>query len=122
MQPQISTCQLDLHAICTYYGFVSAEEPNTVAFLRRVRRAVSAGRVEIRAYALDGARDLGWDAADIRAQLLDLVDGDFLRTERSTAPEGGLIWVFTPETWDDEYLWIRLVERKGVVVVSFHQG
>ena len=98
------------------------EELTLSSFLARVREAASSGRVELRVYALDGARELGWDAADIRAQLLDLVEADFLRTERSTAPEGGLIWVFTPDLWDGGYLWIRLIERKNIVVVSFHEG
>lgn len=98
------------------------EERTLSSFLARVRGAASAGRVEIRTYALDGAREFGWDAADVRAQLLDLVEADFLRTERSTAPEGGLIWVFTPDLWDGGYLWIRLIERKNIVVVSFHEG
>lgn len=92
------------------------------SFLTRLRQAVSVGRIEVRAYALDGARDLGWDPTDICAQLLELSAEDFLRTERSTAPEGGLIWVFTPDTWDGGHLWIRLIERRNIIVVSFHEG
>jgi len=59
---------------------------------------------------------------DLRLQLLELAIDDLLRTEQSTAPEGGLIWVFTPELWDGSHLWIRLVERAGIVVISFHKG
>jgi hypothetical protein len=92
------------------------------AFLSRVRHAVAADRIELRAYALDGARELGWDAADIRAQLLELTDDDFLRTERSIAPGGGLIWVFTPDLWDEGYLWVRLTERKNIVDITLHRG
>lgn len=55
-------------------------------------------------------------------QLLDLSADDLLRTESSTAPQGGIVWIFTPEFWDGGFLWIRLVERAGIVVVSFHKG
>ncbi len=92
------------------------------AFLLRLRRAVDDDRVEIRAYALDGLRDLEWSGEDLRLQLLELTAENFLRTEHSTAREGGLIWVFTPDLWDGGYLWIRLVERAGIVVISFHRG
>jgi len=78
--------------------------------------------VEIRGYALDGLRDLEWTVVDLRLQLLKLAIDDLLRTEQSTTPEGGLIWVFTPEHWDGGHLWIRLVERAGIVVISFHKG
>lgn len=71
---------------------------------------------------LDGLRDLEWTAADLRLQLLELSVDDFLRTVVSTAPQGGLVWVYTPESWDGGYLWIRLIERTGVVVISFHKG
>jgi hypothetical protein len=91
-------------------------------FLARLGTAVREGRVEVRAYALGGLRDLEWTAHDLRLQLLDLTAGDLLRTEESTAPEGGLVWVFTPEFWDGGFLWIRLVERSGIVIISFHKG
>lgn len=93
-----------------------------VSFLQRLRRAVTEGRVEIRAYAVEGLRDLEWTAEDLRLQLLDLAAADFLRVEDSAAPQGGLIWVFTPDFWDGGHLWIRLVERAGIVVISFHRG
>lgn len=99
-----------------------ASADQLAAFLQRLRRAVDVGRVEVRAYALDGLRDLEWSAEDLRLQLLELAAEDFLRAEESTAPEGGLIWVFTPEVWDGGHLWIRLVERSGIVVISFHRG
>lgn len=92
------------------------------SFLFRLRCAVTEGRVEIRAYALEGLRDLEWTAEDLRLQLLELAVEDFLRVEDSTAPQGGVIWVFTPEFWDGGHLWIRLVERSGIVVISFHRG
>ncbi len=91
-------------------------------FLVRLGVAVADGRVEIRGYAVDGLRELEWTAQDLRLQLLELTVDDLLRTEESTAPEGGLVWVFTPEFWEGGYLWIRLVERAGIVVISFHKG
>jgi hypothetical protein len=91
------------------------------ALLNRLRSAVVDGRVEVRGYAIEGLRDLEWTAADLRLQLLELTVDDLLRAEQSTAPEGGLIWVFTPEFWDGGHLWIRLVERSGIVVISFHK-
>ena len=45
-----------------------------------------------------------------------------LSSFHSTAPEGGSIWVFTPDLCNGEYLWIRLVERRNIVVISFHEG
>ena len=92
------------------------------AFLVRLRRAVAEDRIEVRAYALDGLRDLEWTAEDLRMQLLELTVDDLLRTEASTAPQGGVVWVFTPEFWDGGFLWIRLIERAGIVVISFHKG
>ncbi len=113
---------LTLHRRCTYSVRVPPTVDQLAAFLLRLRRAVHEGRVEIRAYALDGLRDLEWSAGDLRLQLLDLTVDDFHRTEDSTAPRGGLIWVFTPELWGEGHLWIRLVERAGIVVISFHNG
>jgi len=92
------------------------------AFLTRVGAAVAEGRVEITAYARDGADDLGWVKFDILEQLRELMPDDFLRREESTARAGDLVWIFTPGLWDDSYLWVRLVERAGIVVVSFHHG
>lgn len=92
------------------------------AFLLRLGASVADGRVEIRGYALDGLRELEWTAQDLRLQLLELSADDLFRTEESTAVEGGLIWVFTPEFWDGGYLWLRLIERGGIVVISLHKG
>ncbi len=101
---------------------VSPTDAQLNALLVRMRTAVRAGRVEVRAYAREGMRELGWEPEDVRIQLLELAAPDFLRVEESTAAQGGLIWVFTPELWDGGHLWIRLVERRGVVIISFHQG
>jgi hypothetical protein len=93
-------------------------------FLRRVRLAVAAKSVRTSDYARDRAREgLGWDLGDICAQLLVLTEEDFYRCEPSTDQPWEDIWTFTPPLLDDEgFLWIRLVERDGVLVVSFHRG
>jgi hypothetical protein len=92
------------------------------AFLLRLRKAVQQGHVEVRGYAKEGLRSLEWTVTDLRLQLLDLSVDDFLRTEESSNISREIIWIFTPEFWDGGYLWIRLVERSGIVVISFHKG
>ena len=110
------------HAIYTYIVHMAPTESQVLAFLARLRAAVADGRVEVRAYALAGLRDLEWSTADLKLQLVELTVADLLRTERSSAPQGGLVWVFTPDYWDGGHLWIRIIERAGVVVISFHKG
>lgn len=110
------------HLVCAYSVYVPPTAEQIAAFLVRLRRAVADDRIEIRAYALEGLRDLEWTAEDLRMQLLELGVDDLLRTEASTALQGGLVWVFTPEFWDGGFLWIRLIERAGIVVISFHKG
>jgi len=91
--------------------------------LRRVRSHVAGDRVFVTAYAADRAADeLGWDRADILEVVAGLEPEDFLRVEGSRVRPGERIWVFCP-LLDDQGagLWIRLVERGGVVVVSFHR-
>ncbi len=78
----------------TYNAYVPPNAAQIAAFLARLGRAVAERRVEIRGYALDGLRDLEWTAEDLQMQLLELTIDDLLRTEESTALEGGLIWVF----------------------------
>ncbi len=74
-------------------------------------------------YAREGAAALDWNESDIFLQLRELAPPDWLRCERSTDPSRpDLIWVFEPDYWDGGKLWIRLVERSGVLVVSFHRG
>ena len=85
-----------------------------------MRAAVADGRVEFTGYAREGADDLGWDQFDMVEQLRELTPDDFLRCEESH--DGSRVWVFIPGLWDDWYLWVRLVERGGIVVVSFHRG
>ena len=93
------------------------------AFLRRLRLAVDEEKVVVSTYAADRAvSELGWDLWDILEQLKDLVPEDHRHCELSRAPTADLIWVFTPELWDGDLLWIRLLERDGIVVVSFHKA
>lgn len=92
------------------------------AFLRRARAAVDEGRVILSDYALEGADTLGWEPWDVRMQIRELAVDDWLRCEASTEVPGDMLWIFTPELWDNGYLWIRLVERNGIFVVSFHRG
>lgn len=93
------------------------------AFLQRVRTAATSGKVIVSQYAAERAADeLQWDQWDIFEQLKDLVPDDLRHCEISRAPSADLIWVFTPQLWDGDLLWIRLIERDGVVVVSFHRA
>jgi hypothetical protein len=92
-------------------------------FLRRLKRAVAEDQILVTSKAADeAAEDLGWDREDILLQLSDLVEADFERTEDSTVQPGEVVWVFCPDLEIEGALWIRLVERHGVVVVSFHLG
>ena len=101
-----------------------SKKPPITAFLRRVRMAVAAKRIRFSDYARDRAReDLGWDLSDISEQLVHLTTDDFFRRESSTDQPWEDIWTFTPPLLEDDgFLWIRLVERDGVLVVSFHRG
>ena len=72
--------------------------------------------------AADEARDeLGMEPADIVSFLPELVEEDFERREPSTQRQGDDIWVFIAAVEHNE-LWIRLIERNGIVVVSFHEA
>lgn len=92
------------------------------SFLRRLRTAVRSGHFRVTGYAREGAEALDWDDWDIAEQLSELAAADWLRSEESTAQRGDIVWVFTPSYWDGGFLWVRLVERDGVVVVSLHRG
>jgi len=93
------------------------------AFLARVRVAVEERRVRVTDYAREGASALDWNEWDIVEQLRELTATDWLRCESSVdRHRPSLIWVFEPDFWDGGKLWIRLVERSGVLVVSFHKG
>lgn len=84
--------------------------------------AIAENRLDVSEDALEAAeRQLGWGLPEIVGLLLTLDADDFAESMPSTAPEGGMIWVFTPMI-DDGRLWVRLCERGKVVVVSFHRG
>jgi hypothetical protein len=92
-------------------------------FLVRIQEAVDSGRVRATDYAREGAAVLGWNEWDIALQLRDLRAADWLRCEWSRDPlQPALIWVFAPDFWDGGGLWVRLIERSGILVVSFHKG
>ena len=91
------------------------------AYLRRLRRRVDEGRIQFTRNANLSIEDMEWTQADATEQVRCLRQEDFLRVETSTVDES-MIWVFTPdEPWFGR-LWIRLVERAGITVVSFHPG
>lgn len=102
--------------------FVEPTTSSLAAFLRRVRTAVLERKVFVTGYAREGAEALDWNEDDIITRLRLLTARDWLRTEASTTRRSDIIWVFTPDLGDEAYLWIRLVERSGIVVVSFHRG
>jgi len=80
--------------------------------------------VRISDYARDRAsEELGWDIFDIGQQLRELTEDDLYRREASHDQPWEEVWTFTPPLPDEEgFLWIRLVERSGILVVSFHRG
>lgn len=93
-----------------------------VTFLDRLTLALAEDRVAIADYARDGAlEDFGWGIAEIMELLYLLDEADFSESMPSTAPEGGIIWVFLPNSGQGR-VWLRLCERGGVVVVSLHRG
>ncbi len=92
------------------------------SFLDRLDAAITANRLDVSGDALETAeQQLGWGLPEIVGMLLTLDADDFAESKPSTAPEGGVIWVFTPMI-DEGRLWVRLCERGKVVVVSFHRG
>lgn len=92
------------------------------AFLARLDAALAADRVAITDYAREESlRDFGWGISEIVELLYLLDESDFHELVASTAEEGGMIWVFLPDTGQGR-AWLRLCERGGVVVVSLHRG
>lgn len=91
-------------------------------FLARLDQALARDMVFPTREARDVALEqFGWDEGDMFSLLRVLEEEDFYLTEPSVAPEGGTIWVFVPMTTEGR-IWIRLCERRGIVVVSFHRG
>lgn len=89
-------------------------------FLSRLRRACREGRLVIERAALQEAEDLEYDALGIENLLCELSVDDFAHRAPSTRYPGLDMWLFTPAIDDDLTLWIRMVERSGVMVFSFH--
>lgn len=109
--------------LCTYCSGVSGAGLTKIGrFLNRLRVAVEGDRVVVTDYAVEGAEALGWDEWDVVQQLLQLTAEDWFRCEQSRVRPEETLWVFTPDLRDAGILWIRLQERSGVVVVSFHRG
>ena len=100
------------------------------AFLRRLRLAIRQELVFVEVYALDRAtEDFEWDRFAIVDELKWLELDDFHKTDVAKDPRytGEMIWVFCPEVdlpprFDTRKLWIRLIERKGFIVISFHEA
>jgi hypothetical protein len=91
-------------------------------FLSRARRACRGGRVRLTRKALGEAwEELCWESPDILLQIEALVLHDFYDLVESTARPGEQVWVFCPETTFEGSLYVRLVERDGLIVVSFHR-
>jgi hypothetical protein len=102
---------------------VSWTDRRVAAFLGRLVGALEQGRVHVAEYAATlAAEELGWDRVDILLLLQELVKEDFRHAEPSEVHQGDTVLVFTPEIEGHGRLWIRLVERNGVVVVSFHRA
>lgn len=105
------------------YSSAIPTEASIAAFLQRVREAVRVGAVRLTDYARERAsEELGWDFFDICEELRELTIEDFHRCEPSMDRPWENVWTFTPPLVDDGYLWVRLTERDGVLVVSFHRG
>ena len=88
----------------------------------RLTLALAEDRVAIADHAREGALgDFGWGIAEVMELLYLLDEADFSETTPSTAPEGGIIWVFLPNSGQGR-VWLRLRERGGIVVVGLHRG
>ena len=91
-------------------------------FLERLNTALTEDRVGVtddaREYAL---LDFGWGIAEVMLLLYVLDEDEYSHHEASTAPAGGMIWVFLHMT-DTGRLWLRLCARENMVVISLHRG
>lgn len=98
------------------------EKPDVAGFLARLRAYVDEDKVLVRNKALDEARaEFQMEFEDIVAFLPELLEEDFERIEPSKARPEDAVWVFIAEVAHNEF-WIRLVERNGIVVISFHEA
>ena len=101
---------------------MSKGEAQVESFLRGLRRALNADNVLItRKAAEEAASELHMRREEVFEILAELTGLDFDHATASVAVPGDEIWVFTP-VCDEVALWIRLVERGKVIVVSFHEA
>ena len=99
-----------------------ADTAKISAFVRRLHAAVDTDAVVVSGKAArEAAEELHFERADILDMLRGLVAADFSHCVPSRVRPGDLLWVFTPE-YDSLTLWIRLVERHNIIVVSSHEG
>lgn len=89
-------------------------------FLRRVSSACRENRVQVSLSAQQDAAEIGFDRPMIESVLLRLASSDFEKRVSGARNVDEWVWVFVPAV-DDLVLWVRLIERAGVVVVSFHE-
>jgi hypothetical protein len=90
------------------------------AFLARLRLACRANRVLLTPSTQQEADALGFDVVAVEHVLMNLETEDFEKLVPSTRRPGDVIWVFVPVVDGDLTLWIRMIERGNVVVISFH--
>lgn len=91
-------------------------------FLDRLAAALREDRVLPTQDAIEcAAHQFGWALGEIFGVLYDLDEDDCHLSEASTAPEGGVIWVFLPMT-EEGRIWVRLCERDNILIISFHRG
>lgn len=105
--------------------------PSKVAgFLDRLQHSLEEEQVVVSVYALERAAiDLEWDHLAILDELKWLTASAFHRIEIGRDPRylGEDIWVFCPRvnfapSFEGSNLWIRMIERRGVIVISFHEA
>ena len=109
---------------------MNVSEPRIADFLQRLRLYLKEERVVVDVYALDRASmELEWDHLAILDELRWLTVSAFHRVEIGRDPRysGEKIWVFCPEidlppVFKPSNLWIRLIERRGMIVISFHEA
>lgn len=88
-------------------------------FLSKLHASCAQEAVFVSRAALEDAEEMGWGYADIVAQLVCLAADDFEKRVASQRFPWEQIWVFCPSS-SGEQLWIRIVERNGFFIISFH--
>lgn len=95
-------------------------DPTLEAFLQRVRTACEENRAQLTLSAQQDAADIGFDRSMVENLLMRLSPGDFEKRVRSDRGPGEWVWIFLPAL-GDLHLRVRLLERRGIVVISFHE-